>query len=180
MTFTKIFKNEEIHQLGNKLYTMYSLYSGIFIDNKDELIEKDVIIFFFKFFLNYFLNYFLNIIIQANIYGLKAHKNLSDLDFSKIFEENLSKKIIKYYNIENSSSILIVVKCENEEYFIFFYFILFSFILFLIKYIYFRVKSNFENAMNNCNNLFTYHNVDKLRELLKEENDKKNEKKNFN
>jgi hypothetical protein len=63
MTFTKIFKNEEIHQLGNKLYTMYSLYSGIFIDNKDELIEKDVIIFFFKFFLNYFLNYFLNIII---------------------------------------------------------------------------------------------------------------------
>jgi len=42
MTFSKIFKNEEIHQLGNKLYTMYSLYSGFFIDNKDELIDKDV------------------------------------------------------------------------------------------------------------------------------------------
>jgi hypothetical protein len=31
--------------------------------------------------------------------------------------------------------------------------------------------------MNNYSNLFSFHDMDKLRELLKEENDKKNEKK---
>lgn len=51
----------------------------------------------------------------------------------------------------------------------------------LIYYFYkFRTKIEIEKAMNNFNNIFNYHSVEKLRELIQEDNDKKNENRRNN
>jgi hypothetical protein len=42
MTFSNVFKKEEIYEHSNKLYKMYSLYSGFCIDNQDQYLDKDV------------------------------------------------------------------------------------------------------------------------------------------
>ena len=42
MTFSQVFKPEEIMLHSNKLFMLRTLYSGFFIDNQDELSDKGV------------------------------------------------------------------------------------------------------------------------------------------
>jgi hypothetical protein len=90
---------------------------------------------------------------SSNIYCLKAVKGVGDIDLKTILPDDQFERVKKTSNIDNNSALLIMADLDGED-----------------------QVAQFEETLNGRSDLYTVHSLQKYKEMIKEEDDKKKKK----
>jgi hypothetical protein len=96
-------------------------------------------------------------------YCLKATKQTSDITLQLLLEAKHYERIKKIYNLDFNNALLILVTLENSEY--------------IVYVLFYRLINEFESIMTKFTDKFEFYHLHKFRQLLKEEEEKKNDMK---